>query len=87
MDQKHQTKLHIVKGGGENTPGAIEPAHMEDFARNRIRMLQAERSGVLGRIEALMQRDEELVAQIEQCQRIIGQKAFTLYSINGGKES
>lgn len=79
--------MHIVKGGGENTPGPTDPTHMEDFARNRIRMLEAERSGVLARIEALMQRDEELLAQIEQCQRIIGQKAFTLYAINGGKES
>lgn len=80
--------MHIIKGGGGDTnhgPGEINP--MDDFARNRIRMLQAERTGVLARIETLMQRDEELVAQIEHCQRILGQKAWTLYSINGGKES
>lgn len=88
MERTSPPKLSIIKGDGENTnPGHGEISPMDDFARNRIRMLQAERSGILGRIEALMQRDEELLAQIEQCQRILGQKAFTLYVINGGNES
>lgn len=87
MDQTDRTKMHIVKGGGENTPGPTEPAHMGDFARNRIRMLQAERSSVLAKIEALMQRDEELVAQIERHQQILGHTAVNLIVINGGKES
>lgn len=88
MEPTNPNKLHIIKGGGENTnPDHGDINHMDEFARNRIRMLQAERSGVLASIERLQDRDEELLAQIEQCQRILGQKAWTLYSINGGKES
>lgn len=88
MERTNQTKLHIIKGGGENIdPAHGDASHMDEFAKNRIRMLQAERTGILASIQKLMDRDEELLAQIEQCQRILGQKAFTLYSINGGKES
>lgn len=61
--------------------GSGESAHMKEFAQRRIRMIQAERDGILHTIEQLMCRDEELLAQINGLQVHLGHEAITATGI------
>ena len=80
-----QAKTVMSSIDGENTSGHSDPASMREYARNRIRMLEAARLPILCQIESLMQQDEALQEQIERHQGILGQYAVKFTVIEGGK--